>query len=160
MKVAGKFADCAVGPARGFRLHRFGIGNHLLRARLLRRLPRQRLERGPSGAGAGEKLENAMSQNGSDGSPDTVYVDSGTYVDTDSLKAGGSDGLTVIGNGRDRSFITSSVAGNYYVVDLNFGNSRHITMKDLAIVIPEDFLTTTGPARRSSPRVTTSIQLT
>lgn len=99
----------------------------------------------PSGAGAGEKLENALSQNGSDGSPDTVYLDSGTYVDTDSLKAGGSDGLTVIGNGRDRSFITSSVAGNYYVVDLNFGNSRHITMKDLAIVIPEDFPNDNGP---------------
>ncbi|MBN8867454.1 MAG: hypothetical protein J0H98_07855 [Solirubrobacterales bacterium] len=91
------------------------------------------------GSGPGPKLESAMAIDGSDGIPDTVYLDSGTYADADSFNVSGTDDLTLIGNGRDKTFLTSGASTNSYVLDLVTGNFRHVKMKDLAIIVPDSF---------------------
>lgn len=98
------------------------------------------------GATPGDQLDLAMSFSpfNSDGEPDTVMVAPGTYADPDTsfdtaFQARGSDDLTVIGSGRDQTFLTSAYYDNNFVVDLNTGSTRDVTMKNLAVVVPEQF---------------------
>lgn len=93
----------------------------------------------PLGSDAAAKIEGGMGGDPSDGTPDTVHVGAGTYVDPDSFTASGSDPLTVVGAGRDQTFLTSGSTGNTYVLNLLPGNSREVTIKDLAVVIPASF---------------------
>jgi hypothetical protein len=84
-------------------------------------------------------LETAMGTSGSDGSPDFVRVAPGhTHTDADSLKAFGSDLLTVTGGG-PTTLITTSATDNSFVVDLFTGNTRSITVEDLTIRAPASF---------------------
>lgn len=91
-----------------------------------------------AGSGAAS-IESAMSTNGSDGIADTVYIGPGTFVNAATFKAGGSDALTVIGSGRDQTVLTTSATGNVFVVDLYAANTRSITMRNLAILVPASF---------------------
>jgi len=93
----------------------------------------------PPGSDAAAKIESGMAGNSADGTPDTVHIGAGTYVDPDSFTATGSDPLTVVGAGRDQTFLTSGAASNTYVLNLLSGNTREITVKDLAVVIPASF---------------------
>lgn len=87
---------------------------------------------------ATSNFANAVSQNGSDGVADTVYIGEYTYTDAGSINAAGTDPLTVIGSGRDKSAITSSSSANIYVLRTN-NRTGQVTMKDLAIVVPASF---------------------
>lgn len=94
-----------------------------------------------SGAGPAEKLQNAMTAapTRSDGIADTVNLAPGIYSGANAgFKPSGSDDLTVLGSGRGQTTLTSSLNTNSYVVNLN-ETSGVVTMKDLAIVIPESF---------------------
>lgn len=96
----------------------------------------------PLGSTPAAKIQSAMGGDADDGIPDTVYIDSGTYITDQAhgpFEVTGTDDLTVIGNGRDKTFLTSSQAANVYVVNLVTGNFRHVTLKDLSIAVPESF---------------------
>ena len=79
--------------------------------------------------------EAAMAMNANDGVPDTVYIDQGTFTDPDSLKASGTDDLEIIGSGSGTVLTTSSM-GDTYVVDLNTGNNREITLSSVEVLAP------------------------
>ena len=85
-------------------------------------------------------LALAVTQNGSDGNPDTVYIDEMTYASAgqDSLVFSGTDELNLFGSGRDKTIITSSAGGNIYLVLAN-NRTGQVTMKDLALVVPSTF---------------------
>lgn len=83
--------------------------------------------------------------NGNDGNPDTVRIAPGTYSQATTFTASGSDDLTVIGSGRDKTDLTStSSSPNVYVVNLFSGNTRNITFRDLSITAPASFPTDSG----------------
>jgi hypothetical protein len=93
----------------------------------------------PLGSDAAAKIEGGMGGNPDDGTPDTVHIGAGTYADPDSFTATGSDPLTVVGAGREKTFLTSGSTANTWVLNLLSGNTREITVKDLAVVIPASF---------------------
>jgi len=93
----------------------------------------------PLGSDAAAKIEGGMGGDPDDGTPDTVHIGAGTYADPDSFGATGSDPLTVVGAGRGQTFLTSSATSNTYVLNLFSGNTREVTVKDLAVVIPASF---------------------
>lgn len=82
-------------------------------------------------------LTEAMSTNGNDGNADQVFVGVGTLTEPSSIKATGSDPLTVTGAGVGQTFITTSENGNIFVLNLN--NRSGTKMADLTIVIPAVF---------------------
>ncbi len=91
-------------------------------------------------------VETAMSSSGSDGIADTVLIAPGTYTDSDSIHASGTDPLTVRGAGADQTELTSSSSGNIYVLDLATGNSRAIDIHDLTVVVPASLPDSLGVA--------------
>lgn len=94
----------------------------------------------PSGGGNVEtnSLPNALSQDGSDGTPDIVHIDVSSFTPSSSIKAIGSDDLTILGSGRDKTVISSSSSSNIYVLQLN-SRTGSVTMKDLSVVVPASF---------------------
>lgn len=82
-------------------------------------------------------LGDAMTDDGNDGIPDKVMIDSGTVTSTGSIVAGGIDPLEVTGAGRDKTFLTSSSTGNISVLRIN--NRKGTKMSDLTIVVPASF---------------------
>ena len=82
-------------------------------------------------------LTEAMSTNGNDGNADQVFVGVGTLTEPSSIKATGSDPLTVTGAGVGQTFITTSENGNIFVLNLN--NRSGTKMADLTIVVPAVF---------------------
>ncbi len=98
----------------------------------------------PLGSDAAAKIEGGTGGDPADGVPDTVHIGAGTYADPGSFTASGSDPLTVIGAGREKTFLTSSAASNTYVLNLFSGNTREITIRDLAVLIPASFPNNAG----------------
>ena len=139
MRVLGKFAVALVALAGSLALASSAAAGTFCVPAYFDGCPDNGTNTLSVGSGPGPKLESAMAISGSDGIPDTVRLDSGTYVDIDSFKASGTDDLTVIGNGREKTFLTSGASTNQSVLDLIPGNSRHVTMKDLAVVVPDGF---------------------
>lgn len=88
-------------------------------------------------------LQTAVETNGGDGVPDKVIVDAFTYVDDQTLEPDGSDPLTIVGAGPDKTVITSSSNLSIYVMTQGFGE-RPISLKDLSIVAPASFPDTGG----------------
>lgn len=88
-------------------------------------------------------LQAAVETNGGDGVPDTAIVDAFTYVDPQTLEPDGTDPLTIVGAGTDKTVITSSSNLNIYVMTQGFGE-RPLTLKDLSIVAPASFPDTGG----------------
>jgi hypothetical protein len=86
-----------------------------------------------------DSIETAMASNGSDGIADTVHIAPGTFVNLASYEADGTDDLTVIGSGREQTVLTSSSTSNIYLLELNSGNSRDITVRNLTLLIPASF---------------------
>lgn len=82
-------------------------------------------------------LTAAMTDQGSDGQADFVYIAPGTLSATQSFVASGSDALTVRGAGRDQTRITSSSSGNIYVMRTD--DRPGINMSDFTIVVPATF---------------------
>lgn len=81
-------------------------------------------------------LETAMKANASDGIPDRVIVDGVTMTDPNYFQAAGFDDLEVVGAGPAKTRLTSSTTGTTTVLDLVFGSSREVTVRDLSVVVP------------------------
>jgi len=91
-------------------------------------------------------LEEAMSFEASDGKADEIRLTAGTFTENGSfepgggsaetLEPGGSDDLTIVGAGPASTVITATTSTNSYVVNLDFNNTRKITIKDLTIRAP------------------------
>lgn len=81
-------------------------------------------------------LETAMEANASDGIPDKVIVDGVTVTDPDYFQAAGYDDLEVVGAGPGKTRLTSGATGATTVLDLVFGSSREVTVRDLSVVLP------------------------
>lgn len=103
----------------------------------------------PSGGGNVTKtdLEEAMSFQGSDGQADEIRLAAGVHTESaapfepaggsgETLEPGGSDPLTIAGADTESTIVTSSATANAFVVNLNFNNSRAITMRDLTVRVP------------------------
>ena len=89
---------------------------------------------GVSGTATGN-VETAATTSRSDGAGDTIYLGAGsTYTDADSLTPSGSDTLTIHGAGTS-SVLTTSSAGNIYVVNTQPG-SGVVTLENLRVVVP------------------------
>ena len=82
-------------------------------------------------------LETAMKANSSDGIPDKVIIDGVTVTNPGTFETTGFDDLEIIGAGPDKTHLTTSATGDVWVVNLDFGSSREVTMRDLSIVVPE-----------------------
>jgi len=92
-------------------------------------------------------LEQAMSLQATDGKADEIRLAAGTFTEAaapyepaggsgETLEPTGSDPLTVIGAGPAASVITSVATGNVFIVNLDFNNTRQITLKDLTVRVP------------------------
>jgi hypothetical protein len=96
-------------------------------------------------------LEQALQAQGEDGVADTVLIAPGNYVENagfepepgssnpETFEPAGEDPLTVVGAGRNQTFLTSPGNSNIFVVNLASNNSRAITLRSLAIVVPASF---------------------
>lgn len=94
----------------------------------------------PSGITQVEKLQAAMSPGllASDGEPDTIVVATGIYVASGTFQPTGSDDLTIVGNGREETLLTSSSTGNIFLLNLN-NRAGEVTVRDLSLAIPASF---------------------
>ncbi len=92
-------------------------------------------------------LEQAMSLQAVDGEADEIRLAAGTFTEAaapyepvggsgETLEPTGSDPLTVVGAGPAVSVITSVATGNVFIVNLDFNNTRQITLKDLTVRVP------------------------
>lgn len=104
-------------------------------------------------------VETAMSTNGSDGIADTVLIAPGTYTDTGSIQASGTDPLTVRGAGADQTELTSSSSSNIYVLDLATGNTRAIDVHDLTVVVPASLPDGLGVAVQNEGDTLTNVDI-
>ena len=107
----------------------------------------------PAGATIQPDLEAAMVTNGDDGFADRVFLPLGKTDTVSNFHPVGptlDDDLTVVGVGRDQTFLTTISSGNIYVVDLNDIANRKVTMRDLTIRVPESFPDNGGAALQSN----------
>jgi len=92
-------------------------------------------------------LEQAMSLEATDGKADEIRLAAGTFTEAaapyepvggsgETLEPTGSDPLTVVGAGPAASVITSVATSNVFIVNLDFNNTRQITLKDLTVRVP------------------------
>lgn len=81
-------------------------------------------------------LETAMKTNGTDGTPDTVRIAAGTYIDPQTFNTAGSDKLTITGAGPTATVLTSAGSCNCFVA--LFGG-REVEAHDLSVVVPASF---------------------
>jgi hypothetical protein len=95
----------------------------------------------PAGGGrvAQASLQTALKTSGDDGTPDRVVLAAGTFAEPDTidLDSGDNDDLEIAGAGPAASVITTTAAGNIFVV--NFSSARDITMRDVSIRVPAAF---------------------
>lgn len=87
-------------------------------------------------------LSAAMTDNGSDGTADQVFVAPGTLTETGSIAASGTDPLTVTGAGADQTEITTSATGNIIVLLLQ--DRSGMKMSDLTLVVPASLQDSAG----------------
>lgn len=98
---------------------------------------------------AAASLDAAMATTPNDGVKDTVIIAAGQLTDPDSSVPTGTDALEIVGAGREQTILTSSSAGNIYVVNLALGN-RTVTMRDLQIRVPASLPDNQGAAVQAS----------
>jgi hypothetical protein len=80
-------------------------------------------------------IETAMQTNAGDGVADVILIDNLTVTNPGPVEAIGSDPLTIQGTGPASEITTTSVT-NEFVLNLNTGNTRAVTVRDLGIVVP------------------------
>lgn len=78
-------------------------------------------------------LQNAVTTNGSDGTPDTVHLANGSQSTTSSFTPTGTDALAIVGAGAGVSFIRSSSGTNVPVLVL--GSRGPTTVDSLTVTI-------------------------
>lgn len=91
-------------------------------------------------------VEKAMSTEAADGKADQILIAPGTYTETNAFEPAGGDGgtfeptgsdkLTIAGAGPGATVLTSGQTGNAYILNLDFNNTREITLRDLTIRAP------------------------
>lgn len=96
-------------------------------------------------------LESAMQANQSDGVKDTIHVAAGVVADPGSIEtdSGGSDALEIIGAGPEATVLTTSSAGNIFVMNIEPG-TRAITLRNLTVRVPASIPDGLGGAVQAS----------
>ncbi len=94
-------------------------------------------------------FEKAMSTQDSDEKADEIRVAAGTFTENatfeppggspGTLEPQGKDTLTIVGAGQGQTVLTSAGTGNVFLFNLDFNNTRKITIRDLTIRVPASF---------------------